>query len=175
MHDRVAFEREPLHCKNPVFSSDWILNIVFIPLLIHLSTTLPSTTNPPTMSPWKGEVPRVYDLTCDDTVCPPDSFCLSDYESRGSRCHCNLGRRGDTCSEGETVQALVQELHLDSSQFCDWMYAMITFCTFKIHLFNFFLPQLYWWTFPNSMATLIWPLNPWRTLTRHFRSLWSSR
>uniref|UniRef100_A0A4W6GBA9 EGF like, fibronectin type III and laminin G domains n=1 Tax=Lates calcarifer TaxID=8187 RepID=A0A4W6GBA9_LATCA len=61
--------------------------------------TLPTTTTTPTMSPWKGEVPRVYDLTCDDTVCPPDSFCLSDYDSGGSRCHCNLGRRGDTCSE----------------------------------------------------------------------------
>ncbi|XP_030271778.1 pikachurin isoform X1 [Sparus aurata] len=63
------------------------------------SPTLPTTTTTPTMSPWKGEVPRVYDLTCDDTVCPPDSFCLSDYEGGGSRCHCNLGRRGDTCSE----------------------------------------------------------------------------
>uniref|UniRef100_A0A8C9ZIF5 EGF like, fibronectin type III and laminin G domains n=1 Tax=Sander lucioperca TaxID=283035 RepID=A0A8C9ZIF5_SANLU len=61
--------------------------------------TLPTTTTTPTMSPWKGEVPRVYDLTCDDTVCPPDSFCLSDYDGGGSRCHCNLGRRGDTCSE----------------------------------------------------------------------------
>ncbi|CAK6973835.1 pikachurin isoform X2 [Scomber scombrus] len=63
------------------------------------STTLPTTSPIPTMSPWKGEVPRVYDLTCDDTVCPPDSFCLSDYDGGGSRCHCNLGRRGDTCSE----------------------------------------------------------------------------
>eukprot|EP00064_Thunnus_orientalis_P002007 superscaffoldBa00000139_g2012 len=67
--------------------------------LTTTSTTLPATTPTPTMSPWKGEVPRVYDLTCDDTVCPPDSFCLSDYDSGGSRCHCNLGRRGDTCSE----------------------------------------------------------------------------
>ncbi|XP_029998816.1 pikachurin isoform X3 [Sphaeramia orbicularis] len=66
-----------------------------------VSTTLPTT--PPTMSPWKGDVPRVYDLTCDDTVCPPDSFCLSDFDSGGSRCHCNLGRRGDTCSEALPV------------------------------------------------------------------------
>ncbi|TDH12776.1 hypothetical protein EPR50_G00051200 [Perca flavescens] len=65
--------------------------------------TLPTTTTTPTMSPWKGEVPRVYDLTCDDTVCPPDSFCLSDYDGGGSRCHCNLGRRGDTCSEVVSV------------------------------------------------------------------------
>uniref|UniRef100_A0A674PAA4 EGF like, fibronectin type III and laminin G domains n=1 Tax=Takifugu rubripes TaxID=31033 RepID=A0A674PAA4_TAKRU len=62
-------------------------------------TTSPTTTTPPTMSPWRGDVPRVYDLTCDDTVCPPDSFCLSDYDGGGSRCHCNLGWRGDTCSE----------------------------------------------------------------------------
>ncbi|KAM7392068.1 hypothetical protein PAMP_022707 [Pampus punctatissimus] len=67
------------------------------------STTLPTTTPTPTMSSWKGEVPRVYDLTCDDTVCPPDSFCLSDYDNGGSRCHCNLGRSGDTCSEVVSV------------------------------------------------------------------------
>ncbi|CAG08411.1 unnamed protein product, partial [Tetraodon nigroviridis] len=66
------------------------------------STALPSTTTAattPTMSPWKGDTPRVYDLTCDDTVCPPDSFCLSDYDGGGSRCHCNLGWRGNTCSD----------------------------------------------------------------------------
>ncbi|KAF3851144.1 hypothetical protein F7725_012916 [Dissostichus mawsoni] len=65
-----------------------------------LSTTsnpFPITTTAPTLSPWKGEVPRMYELTCDDTVCPPDSFCLSDFDSGGSRCHCNLGRRGDNC------------------------------------------------------------------------------
>ncbi|XP_047446886.1 pikachurin isoform X2 [Mugil cephalus] len=67
---------------------------------LPLSTATPATT---TISPWRGEVPRVYDLTCDDTVCPPDSFCLSDYDSGGSRCHCNLGRRGDTCSEVVSV------------------------------------------------------------------------
>lgn len=63
--------------------------------------TVPATTTTtPTMSPWKGDVPRVYELTCDDTVCPPDSFCLSDYDGGGgSRCHCNLGRSGDTCSD----------------------------------------------------------------------------
>ncbi|XP_005722120.1 pikachurin isoform X1 [Pundamilia nyererei] len=70
------------------------------PTSIPLSTTTSTTTT----SPWKGEVPRVYDLSCDDTVCPPDSFCLTDYESGGSRCHCNLGRRGDTCSEALSVK-----------------------------------------------------------------------
>ncbi|CAL8249334.1 unnamed protein product [Merluccius merluccius] len=79
------------------------------PLTTTITTTTtttslpPPTTAPPTMSPWKGEVPRLYDLTCDDTVCPPDSFCLGDYDSGGSRCHCNLGRRGDTCSEAVQI------------------------------------------------------------------------
>uniref|UniRef100_H3DED8 EGF like, fibronectin type III and laminin G domains n=1 Tax=Tetraodon nigroviridis TaxID=99883 RepID=H3DED8_TETNG len=77
------------------------LIFVFFSLKIP-STALPSTTTAattPTMSPWKGDTPRVYDLTCDDTVCPPDSFCLSDYDGGGSRCHCNLGWRGNTCSD----------------------------------------------------------------------------
>nr|XP_057927414.1 pikachurin isoform X6 [Doryrhamphus excisus]XP_057927415.1 pikachurin isoform X6 [Doryrhamphus excisus]XP_057927416.1 pikachurin isoform X6 [Doryrhamphus excisus] len=68
------------------------------------STTLPASTATPTMSQWNGEVPRVYQLTCDDTVCPPDSFCLSDFDSGGSRCHCNLGRAGNTCSEVVSVK-----------------------------------------------------------------------
>ncbi|XP_054630207.1 pikachurin [Dunckerocampus dactyliophorus] len=68
------------------------------------STTLPASTAPPTISQWNGEVPRVYQLTCDDTVCPPDSFCLSDFGSGGSRCHCNLGRAGNTCSEVVSVK-----------------------------------------------------------------------
>uniref|UniRef100_A0A669BM56 EGF like, fibronectin type III and laminin G domains n=1 Tax=Oreochromis niloticus TaxID=8128 RepID=A0A669BM56_ORENI len=73
--------------------------LIFLSLFIPRSIPLSTTTSTTTTSPWKGEVPRVYDLSCDDTVCPPDSFCLTDYESGGSRCHCNLGRRGDTCSE----------------------------------------------------------------------------
>ncbi|XP_008334908.1 pikachurin [Cynoglossus semilaevis] len=66
--------------------------------------TLPTTTTTPTKSPWKGDVPRIYDLTCDDTVCPPNSFCLGDHDTGGSRCHCNLGRTGDTCSEVMAVK-----------------------------------------------------------------------
>ncbi|CAB1319305.1 unnamed protein product [Coregonus sp. 'balchen'] len=53
----------------------------------------PTTPSTPPMTQWMGPVPRLYDLACEDTVCPPDSFCLSDYDSGGSRCHCNLGRR----------------------------------------------------------------------------------
>uniref|UniRef100_A0A8C4Z9J1 Pikachurin n=1 Tax=Gadus morhua TaxID=8049 RepID=A0A8C4Z9J1_GADMO len=78
----------------------FIEETVYWSSLCPASTTLaPTTTAAPTMSPWMGDVPRVYELTCDDTVCPPDSFCLGDLDSGGSRCHCNLGRRGDTCSE----------------------------------------------------------------------------
>ncbi|KAL2091752.1 hypothetical protein ACEWY4_011550 [Coilia grayii] len=68
------------------------------------SSALPGPTPSRPMTPWRGEVPRAYDLPCEDTVCPPDSFCLSDYDSGGSRCHCSLGRQGDACSEGVMVQ-----------------------------------------------------------------------
>ncbi|ROL53760.1 Pikachurin [Anabarilius grahami] len=66
-----------------------------------LSPTVPSPS--PSLTPWKGERPRIYDVPCDETVCPPDSFCINDYDTGGSRCHCNLGRQGDLCSEGLTV------------------------------------------------------------------------
>ncbi|KAL4660850.1 pikachurin-like isoform X1 [Arapaima gigas] len=55
------------------------------------------------LNPWRGPVPRLHDLPCEDTACPSDSFCINDYDSGGSRCHCSLGRRGDTCSEGFTI------------------------------------------------------------------------
>lgn len=66
-----------------------------------LSPTVPSPS--PSLTPWKGERPRVYDVPCDETVCPPDSFCINDYDTGGSRCHCNLGRQGDLCLEGWLV------------------------------------------------------------------------
>ncbi|KAJ8401580.1 hypothetical protein AAFF_G00378970 [Aldrovandia affinis] len=87
-----------------------------LPTTIEASSTISvpafSTTLPPTQVPtpsrpmtlWKGPIPRLYDLPCEDTVCPPDSFCINDYDSGGSRCHCNLGRSGITCSEGVAVQ-----------------------------------------------------------------------
>uniref|UniRef100_A0A4W4G8J0 EGF like, fibronectin type III and laminin G domains n=1 Tax=Electrophorus electricus TaxID=8005 RepID=A0A4W4G8J0_ELEEL len=52
---------------------------------------------------WKGAEPRVFDTSCDETVCPHDSFCLDNYRG-GSRCHCNLGRQGDLCSEVVAVR-----------------------------------------------------------------------
>uniref|UniRef100_A0A8C2B7G3 EGF like, fibronectin type III and laminin G domains n=1 Tax=Cyprinus carpio TaxID=7962 RepID=A0A8C2B7G3_CYPCA len=74
---------------------------------VILTGSAPTTPPPvvpypsPSVTPWKGERPRVYDVPCDETVCPPDSFCINDYDTGGSRCHCNLGRQGDFCSEGE--------------------------------------------------------------------------
>ncbi|XP_026096298.1 pikachurin [Carassius auratus] len=76
---------------------------------VALTGSAPTTPPPvvpspsPSVTPWKGERPRVYDVPCDETVCPPDSFCINDYDTGGSRCHCNLGRQGDFCSEGLTV------------------------------------------------------------------------
>ncbi|XP_058633388.1 pikachurin [Onychostoma macrolepis] len=76
---------------------------------IILTGSAPTTPPPvvptpsPSLTPWIGERPRVYDVPCDETVCPPDSFCINDYDTGGSRCHCNLGRQGDFCSEGLTV------------------------------------------------------------------------
>ncbi|XP_018606960.2 pikachurin-like [Scleropages formosus] len=96
----------------------------FSPILPILNSLLPSSTIfPPSypttalppappqrpaphvpMTRWTGSIPRLYALHCEDTVCPPDSFCASDYYSGGSRCHCILGRGGDICSQEVAVQ-----------------------------------------------------------------------
>lgn len=47
---------------------------------------------------------RQSDQSCDETVCSTDSFCVNDYERSGSRCHCNLGKGGESCSEGGFVR-----------------------------------------------------------------------
>ncbi|KAG9263059.1 pikachurin isoform X1 [Astyanax mexicanus] len=53
---------------------------------------------------WTGPVRRLHDLPCEDTACPPNSVCIDDYGNGGSRCHCALGRGGDTCSEAVAVR-----------------------------------------------------------------------
>ncbi|XP_030623913.1 pikachurin-like [Chanos chanos] len=53
---------------------------------------------------WRGSVRQLYDLPCEDAVCPPNSICIDDYGSGGSRCHCALGRGGDACSDVVTVR-----------------------------------------------------------------------
>ncbi|KAI4892118.1 hypothetical protein NFI96_017894 [Prochilodus magdalenae] len=53
---------------------------------------------------WAGPGRRLYDLPCEDTACPPNSVCIDDYTNGGSRCHCALGRTGETCSDAMTVR-----------------------------------------------------------------------
>ncbi|XP_060690334.1 pikachurin isoform X1 [Hemiscyllium ocellatum] len=52
----------------------------------------------------QGAAGRVLDMACEDANCPGDSFCMSDYESGGSRCHCNLGKTGEQCNRDIAVQ-----------------------------------------------------------------------
>uniref|UniRef100_A0A672U6H2 Pikachurin n=1 Tax=Strigops habroptila TaxID=2489341 RepID=A0A672U6H2_STRHB len=47
---------------------------------------------------------RLFDLSCDEAICSADSFCINDYDRGGSRCHCNLGKGGETCAEDITIQ-----------------------------------------------------------------------
>ncbi|CAB1318347.1 unnamed protein product, partial [Coregonus sp. 'balchen'] len=68
-------------------------------LALHLS---PSPASP--RSQWKGQVRTLYDLSCEDAVCYPNSMCIDDYQSGGSRCYCALGRGGDACSQVVVVK-----------------------------------------------------------------------
>uniref|UniRef100_A0A3Q2CJK6 EGF like, fibronectin type III and laminin G domains n=1 Tax=Cyprinodon variegatus TaxID=28743 RepID=A0A3Q2CJK6_CYPVA len=113
--------------------SDYDVFIEEVGLTCSIPISPLPTTSVPTISRWQGEIPRVNDLTCGDTVCPPDSFCLTDYESGGSRCHCNLGRRGDTCSEGEILNGEIYDFlyfHFlfetetsdEANCFCFWLF-----------------------------------------------------
>ncbi|KAM8960879.1 pikachurin [Pelodytes ibericus] len=67
------------------------------------TTAKPVTTRPPRRN-FLVTPPRLFDLTCEETICPADSFCLNDYDRGGSQCHCTLGRVGETCEEDITVQ-----------------------------------------------------------------------
>lgn len=69
--------------------------------------SLPETTVaiPHTPAQRKGKnrvamMSRLFDMSCDETLCSTDSFCVNDYTWGGSRCHCNLGKGGEGCSEG---------------------------------------------------------------------------
>uniref|UniRef100_A0A4W2CBX2 Pikachurin n=1 Tax=Bos indicus x Bos taurus TaxID=30522 RepID=A0A4W2CBX2_BOBOX len=73
--------------------------------------SLPTTAVAPQPTPVdrKGKhgvavMPRLFDTSCDETVCSADSFCVSDYTWGGSRCHCNLGKGGESCSEDIVIQ-----------------------------------------------------------------------
>ncbi|XP_067838193.1 pikachurin [Heptranchias perlo] len=67
---------------------------------------IPAPTSPtPTPSPPpRGVAGRVLDVQCEEAHCPVDSFCASDYEAGGSRCHCNLGKANERCSEDISIQ-----------------------------------------------------------------------
>ncbi|XP_045042263.2 pikachurin isoform X3 [Desmodus rotundus] len=73
--------------------------------------SLPTTTVTPQPTPVKREdlngapmMPRLFDMSCDETLCPIDSFCANDYTWGRSRCHCNLGKGGESCSEDIAIQ-----------------------------------------------------------------------
>nr|XP_003408050.1 pikachurin isoform X2 [Loxodonta africana] len=75
------------------------------------SASLPMTTVAPHATPIerKGKsgvavMPRLFDMSCDETICAADSFCVNDYTWGGSRCHCNLGKGGKSCSEDIVIQ-----------------------------------------------------------------------
>ncbi|XP_053304088.1 pikachurin [Spea bombifrons] len=67
------------------------------------TTTKAITTRTPRRNSMASP-PRFFDLTCEETICPADSFCLNDYDRGGSQCHCSLGRGGETCEDDINVQ-----------------------------------------------------------------------
>ncbi|XP_023392683.1 pikachurin [Pteropus vampyrus] len=73
--------------------------------------SLPMTTVAPQPTPLQRRgkngmavMPRLFDMPCDETLCSADSFCVNDYTWGGSRCHCNLGKGGESCSEDIIIQ-----------------------------------------------------------------------
>ncbi|KAM6224818.1 pikachurin isoform 3-T3 [Rhynchocyon petersi] len=74
------------------------------------SASLPPTTVVPQTTPGESKkagvemMPRLFDISCDETICAADSFCVNDYTWGGSRCHCNLGKGGESCSEDIAIQ-----------------------------------------------------------------------
>ncbi|XP_017566224.1 pikachurin-like isoform X1 [Pygocentrus nattereri] len=67
------------------------------------STSAFSSSSEP-VNHWRGPVRQLYDLPCEDTACPPNSVCIDDFTNGGSRCHCALGRGGETCSDTIAVR-----------------------------------------------------------------------
>ncbi|XP_038177503.1 pikachurin isoform X2 [Arvicola amphibius] len=49
-------------------------------------------------------ISKLFDTSCDETICSGDSFCANDYTWGGSRCHCSLGKGGEDCSEDIFIQ-----------------------------------------------------------------------
>uniref|UniRef100_A0A8D2JH63 Pikachurin n=1 Tax=Varanus komodoensis TaxID=61221 RepID=A0A8D2JH63_VARKO len=67
-------------------------------------TTITPITTKATRRNSGASMVRQSDQSCDETICSTDSFCVNDYERSGSRCHCNLGKGGETCSEDVNIQ-----------------------------------------------------------------------
>uniref|UniRef100_A0A493TY21 Pikachurin n=2 Tax=Anas TaxID=8835 RepID=A0A493TY21_ANAPP len=74
------------------------------PTTTRPSTTARATTARATRRGGVSSALRLFDLSCDETICSADSFCVNDYDRGGSRCHCNLGKGGETCTEDIIIQ-----------------------------------------------------------------------
>ncbi|KAJ6656099.1 hypothetical protein lerEdw1_004148 [Lerista edwardsae] len=68
------------------------------------TTAVATVTSKPTRRNSGASTVRQSDQPCEETVCSTDSFCVNDYERSGSRCHCNLGKGGESCSEDVDIQ-----------------------------------------------------------------------
>uniref|UniRef100_A0A3B3Q675 EGF like, fibronectin type III and laminin G domains n=1 Tax=Paramormyrops kingsleyae TaxID=1676925 RepID=A0A3B3Q675_9TELE len=71
---------------------------------LSISTPLHLAHSAPVTRKWTGSGPPLHNLPCGEIVCPANSFCINDLHRGGSRCHCSLGRGGDTCTEEVSIQ-----------------------------------------------------------------------
>uniref|UniRef100_H2ZUA7 EGF like, fibronectin type III and laminin G domains n=1 Tax=Latimeria chalumnae TaxID=7897 RepID=H2ZUA7_LATCH len=83
------------------------------PTIITTTTLAPTTTTTTTAAPTTtiasattgiAATIRLFDQSCEETICPAESFCVNDYDHGGSRCHCNLGKGGGTCTKDVSIQ-----------------------------------------------------------------------
>ncbi|XP_004848654.2 pikachurin isoform X1 [Heterocephalus glaber] len=93
--------------KMPSLSNRKTISRLAPPTLALLSRTTAALQ--PTPARQKGKsgmatMSRLFDMSCDETLCSADSFCVNDYTLGGSRCHCNLGKGGESCSEDIVIQ-----------------------------------------------------------------------
>lgn len=133
-----------------------------------LPTTAPRTASSSITTPWSGAEPRVYSVPCDDSGCPPNSFCSNDYQRGGSRCHCNLGYHGNLCSEGDMLKTNMLMFYNDRIYFirvCLCMCVWVCVCFLQVCQSGS----------RGFMDFLTWHLSPWRTRTRVSSLPWSSR
>ncbi|XP_058536033.1 pikachurin [Ochotona princeps] len=75
------------------------------------SASLPTPTGAPRPTPVGKKrkdsvavMSRLFDMSCDDVLCSSNSFCVNDYTWGGARCHCHLGKGGESCSEDIAIQ-----------------------------------------------------------------------